>query len=87
MRDRKPIGDLFDQLWQQREASAGVSAEQQKENEAHKADAGVQSATTTGNIGRLSGGVLTRSEYARHGVICALVAFLQPDLYGIDPGA
>jgi hypothetical protein len=25
--------------------------------------------------------VLPRAEYARHGVLCALVAFVQPDLY------
>jgi non-canonical (house-cleaning) NTP pyrophosphatase len=45
------------------------------------------SALSTGNIGRLSNGVLPRAEYARHGVLCALVAFVQPDLYGFEEGA
>ena len=35
-----------------------------------------------GNIGRLTRGVLTRAEYGSHAVICALVRFLHPDLYG-----
>jgi non-canonical (house-cleaning) NTP pyrophosphatase len=34
-----------------------------------------------GNVGKLTAGVLTRSEYARHAVLCALVAFVNPDLY------
>jgi len=34
-----------------------------------------------GNVGKLTAGVLPRSEYARHAVLCALVAFLNPDLY------
>lgn len=72
VRERKPIGEIFDRLWQQREADSSAR--------------GGPSASTSGNIGRLSGGVLSRSEYARHGVLCALVAFLQPDLYEIDPG-
>jgi non-canonical (house-cleaning) NTP pyrophosphatase len=38
-----------------------------------------------GNVGRLTLGVLPRAEYARHAVLCALVAFLHPDLYGPDP--
>lgn len=74
VRERRPIGEIFDRLWQQRGAMLADST------------ARVPSAMTGGNIGRLSEGVLTRSEYARHGVLCALVAFLQPDLYGIDPG-
>lgn len=68
VQDREPIGAVFDRLW-----------------ETHRVDSSVKpSALSTGNIGRLSNGVLPRAEYARHGVICALVAFLQPDLYGFD---
>ncbi len=78
VRERAPIGDLFDQLWRQRGAAGSASA--------NRDGTDVPSAITTGNIGRLSDGVLPRSEYARHGVLCALVAFLQPDLYAIDPG-
>ena len=36
-----------------------------------------------GNVGKLTLGVLTRSEYARHAVLCALIAFLHPDLYRV----
>jgi inosine/xanthosine triphosphatase len=35
----------------------------------------------TGNIGKLTLGVLPRSEYGRHAVVCALVRFLHPSLY------
>jgi len=69
--DREPIGAIFDRLW---EARSGESMAK-------------PSALSTGNIGRLSNGVLPRAEYARHGVLCALVAFVQPDLYGFDEGA
>ncbi len=71
VRDREPIGAAFDRLW-----------------ETHRGDSAAKpSALSTGNIGRLSNGVLPRAEYARHGVLCALVAFVQPDLYGFDEGA
>jgi inosine/xanthosine triphosphatase len=71
VRDREPIGAAFDRLW-----------------EAHRGDSAVKpSALSTGNIGRLSNGMLPRAEYARHGVLCALVAFVQPDLYGFEEGA
>ena len=40
-----------------------------------------------GNVGRLTLGVLPRAEYARHAVLCALVAFLHPDLYGAGPAS
>lgn len=66
--DREPIGVVFDRFW-----------------EAHRGESPAQpSALSTGNIGRLSDGVLPRAEYARQGVLCALVAFVQPDLYGFD---
>ena len=65
MRDRAPIGELFDRLWRER----------------HDEGEGLHSARTTGNVGKLTAGVLPRSEYARHAVLCALVAFVNPDLY------
>jgi non-canonical (house-cleaning) NTP pyrophosphatase len=71
VRDHEPIGKIFDRLW-----------------ESHGGDRSpTPSAGTVGNIGRLSDGVLPRAEYARHGVLCALVAFLQPDLYEFTDGA
>ena len=66
--DRQPIGGVFDRLW---EARRGEPARD-------------PSARTSGNIGRLTNDVLPRAEYTRHGVLCALVAYLQPDLYGLD---
>jgi inosine/xanthosine triphosphatase len=69
--DREPIGVVFDRFWA-----------------AHRGESAAQpSVLSTGNIGRLSNGVLPRAEYARQGVLCALVAFLQPDLYGFDEDA
>ena len=70
-RNRTPIGEIFDRLWEDR-GEERTSA---------------PSALTVGNIGRLSGGVLPRSEYARHGVLCALVAFVHPELYESTKGA
>jgi inosine/xanthosine triphosphatase len=68
--DREPIGSIFDRFWKARCGESTVKP----------------SALSTGNIGRLSNGVLPRAEYARHGVLCALVAFVQPDLYGFEEG-
>ena len=34
-----------------------------------------------GNIGRLTGGKLTRAQYGAEAVVCALVRFLNPELY------
>jgi inosine/xanthosine triphosphatase len=70
VRDRAPIGELFDRLWRER----------RDEGEA------LPSARTTGNVGKLTAGVLPRSEYARHAVLCALVAFVNPDLYPAREG-
>ena len=61
VRDRAPIGSLFDRFWQQRRGEAA--------------------ARTLGNIGKLTLGVLPRSEYIRHAVLCALVALIHGDLY------
>jgi inosine/xanthosine triphosphatase len=65
LREREPIGDLFDRLWRERRGDADTSA----------------SGRSVGNVGKLTAGVLTRAEYGRHAVLCALVAFLNPDLY------
>ena len=61
VRDRAPIGSLFDRFWEQRRGEAAVR--------------------TLGNIGKLTLGVLPRSEYIRHAVLCALVALIHGDLY------
>lgn len=66
---REPIGELFDRLWAARR---------------DEVDAG-PSGRGVGNIGKLTAGVLPRAEYARHAVLCALVRFLQPDLYEDEP--
>jgi len=71
VRDREPIGALFDRLWRERRSEFGPPS----------------LARATGNVGKLTAGVLPRSEYARHAVLCALVAFLNPDLYpGLGTG-
>ena len=69
--ERAPVGGLFDALWRS----------------AHPGDAARgPSAQSEGNIGKLSLGVLPRSEYARHAVVCALVRFLHPRWYeGFGP--
>jgi inosine/xanthosine triphosphatase len=64
--ERAPIGALFDRLWEERRGEVS----------------GLPSARGIGNVGRLTLGVLPRAEYARHAVLCALVGFLHPDLYG-----
>jgi len=63
---REPIGPLFDALWSARRGDGDS----------------IPSGRTVGNVGKLTWGVLPRSEYARQAVLCALVAFLNPDLYG-----
>jgi inosine/xanthosine triphosphatase len=35
-----------------------------------------------GNVGKLTGGALTRADYTRQAVLCALAPFIHPDLYG-----
>lgn len=69
--ERLPIGDVFDRVFS---AYSG---------EAEEAPSG----TTVGNIGKLTRGVLPRSEYARQAVLCALVRFLHPDLYDPAPAS
>jgi non-canonical (house-cleaning) NTP pyrophosphatase len=62
---REPIGGLFDAFWQAHKGAASPGP----------------SGRSLGNIGMLSQGVLPRSEYGRHAVVCALVGFLHPELY------
>jgi inosine/xanthosine triphosphatase len=72
LRDRAPIGDLFDDHWSARrdgdEAAAGI-------------DPSLPSGRSGGNIGRLTGGRLDRSAYGAHAVVCAMIRFLHTDLY------
>lgn len=65
---REPIGALFDTMWK----------------ECVDPQASGASGSGLGNIGRLSGGALTRAEYGRHAVLCALVRFIHPELYPGD---
>ena len=39
------------------------------------------SALSVGNVGRLTDAALTRADYTRQAVLCALVAWLHPELY------
>ncbi len=65
IRDRAPIGDLFDELWRARRDPEDRAA----------------SSPGEGNIGKLTAGRLTRTDYAAQAVVCALVRFLHRDLY------
>jgi hypothetical protein len=65
LEDREPIGEVFDALWC---AEKGEPAPE-------------PSGRSLGNIGMLSLGVLPRSEYGRHAVVCALIRFLHPEMY------
>jgi inosine/xanthosine triphosphatase len=67
VREREPIGALFDRLWHERRSGSDGGAIPRG----------------AGNVGKLTAGVLPRSEYARHAVLCALVAWLNPDLYPV----
>jgi len=67
---RDPIGGLFDAFWRAHKGAASTGP----------------SGSSVGNIGLLSQGVLPRSEYGRHAVVCALVRFLHPELYPVASG-
>jgi inosine/xanthosine triphosphatase len=71
---REPIGEVFDRVF-------GAYAAQHEGTGPDGPGAGIPSGRTTGNIGKLSLGVLPRSDYARQAVLCALVRFLHPALY------
>jgi inosine/xanthosine triphosphatase len=66
---RRPIGEAFD------EAFAALRA---------RGAPAVDPGSAAGNIGRLTGGVLTRSQYGAQAVTCALVRRLHPSLYELD---
>ena len=66
--DREPIGPLFDAFW--REHRGGSEA--------------LPSGRSIGNVGKLTLGVLPRSDYACHAVLCALVELLHPDLFAAE---
>lgn len=68
---RAPIGALFDAFWARARGEASATP----------------SALGLGNVGRLTGGVLPRAEYARHAVVCAFVQLLHPDLYPAEDAA
>lgn len=70
LRQREPIGDLFDALWHRY-----LGAE----------TGGEASANREGNIGKLSLGALSRSDYVQHAILCALLRLLHPDLYDTRP--
>lgn len=63
---RLPIGPLFDRFFASRRPPGDPGP----------------SAISVGNVGKLTSSVLTRAEYTRHAVLCALPPFLHPDLYG-----
>jgi inosine/xanthosine triphosphatase len=67
LEQRADIGTVFDRLWREYDVEASASEE--------------PSGAGAGNIGKLTFGVLPRSEYGRHAVVCALVRFLHPSLY------
>ena len=62
---QEPIGALFDALWRQH----------------RDAQATPESGRREGNIGKLTGGHLTRSAYGAQAVLSALIPFLHVDLY------
>ncbi len=65
IREQAPIGDLFDELWRARRSPEERAA----------------SSPGEGNIGKLTAGRLTRTDYGAQAVVCALVRFLHRDLY------
>jgi non-canonical (house-cleaning) NTP pyrophosphatase len=78
MADQRPIGDLFDALWQSRRTTAASKPGfEQAREPADFAASGRQG----GNIGLLTGGRLDRAAYGGQAILCALVRFLHTDLY------
>jgi inosine/xanthosine triphosphatase len=69
------IGPVFDRFWLEHRGEELPLGSDGRE---------LPSGRSVGNIGKLSGGVLPRSEYARHAVVCALLPLLHPDLYSQD---
>jgi inosine/xanthosine triphosphatase len=76
---REPIGEVFDRVFAAYQAGMPDAAP----GPARAAE--LPSGRSVGNIGKLSLGVLPRSDYARQAVLCALVRFLHPALYDPEP--
>jgi non-canonical (house-cleaning) NTP pyrophosphatase len=72
LRNREPIGALFDALWRQHRAAGPTGA---------GGDPSGPSGRQGGNIGQLTQGRLDRSAYGAQAILCALVPFLHADLY------
>jgi inosine/xanthosine triphosphatase len=68
---RRPIGGLFDAAFAQVRAAHPLLE-----------DPGASG----GNVGRLTGGRLTRAQYGAQAVTCALVRRLHPELYALERG-
>jgi inosine/xanthosine triphosphatase len=73
--DGAPIGDVFDRVFSAYRPAGQVPVSPGE----------LPSGRAIGNIGKLSLGVLPRSDYAQHAVLCALVRFLHPALYDREP--
>jgi len=52
----------------------------------HRGSSSASAQLSIGNIGELTRGALTRAEYTRHAVVCALAPLLHPDLYNGEGG-
>lgn len=52
----------------------------------HAQSVEVSAPISIGNVGKLTGGALPRSEYTRHAVLCALTRFIHPALYAARGG-
>lgn len=72
-RDRRPIGALFDGLWQVARNPTASSVQ--------ATEPPMPSGRQGGNIGQLTQGRLDRSAYGAGAILCALVPFLHADLY------
>lgn len=68
--ERAPIGTLFDRVWRE-----------QGGERVRPAGAEGPSALSVGNVGKLTSGALTRADYTRQAVLCALARFLHPGLF------
>ncbi len=47
----------------------------------HRESSPAPAPVSIGNVGKLTCGALTRAEYTRHAVVCALAPLIHPDLY------
>jgi inosine/xanthosine triphosphatase len=85
LRDRLPIGDLFDEMWRSRRGLGGRSLAAATDEDpaaiGGKPAKAVASGRQGGNIGMLTSGRLERAAYGAQAVVCALIRFLHTDLY------